>query len=188
MNNINEGKYDKNRFKAIFLAGAPASGKTEFYKAVLAGKDMKHLDSDKVMMFLIKKYGGDPKDTSNYSKFQKDVKAKLKMMNKIYREGGLGLVVDGTGRNAERIKKIKKELEDFGYDTAIVYVKTPIKKAMEKAKQRERGVDQDFIKKVYKDLNKNIPEYQNIFKTFIEINSEDDYDSAEKKINSWLRS
>lgn len=185
---IFEGKYDKNRFKAIFLAGTPASGKTEFYNAVLKNKDMKHLDSDKVMTFLVNKYGGDLGDTSNYSKFQKDVKAKLNLMNKIYKQGGLGMVIDGTGRDKDMILKLKKDLENFGYDTIMVYVKTPINKAIEKAKKRERGVDQEYIKQVYKDLSKNISTYKNNFKKVIEVNSEDEFDSSEKEINKWLRS
>jgi predicted kinase len=184
---LTEGKYDKNRFKAIFLVGAPAAGKTEFYKEILANKDMKHLDPDKVMVFLIKKYGGSLKDTSNYTKFQKSVKTKLEMINNIYKNGGLGLVIDGTGRNIDLIKKLKKDLESFKYDTLMVYIKTPIQKAMEKAKQRKRSVDNEFIKKVYTDLNKNIPEYKKIFNKFIEVNSEDEYKKAEKKINQWLK-
>lgn len=183
---ILEGKYDKNTFKAIFLAGTPASGKTEFYQYALKHKDMKHLDADKVMMFLINKYGGDAKDTKNYSKFQKDVKNKLKTMNKMYTKGGLGLVIDGTGKNIEMIEKLKKKLETYGYKTSMVFIKTPLDKAIKKAEKRKRAVDLEYIKDTYKSLSKNIFLYQKMFNPFIEINSEEEYKEAEKKINRWL--
>lgn len=186
MVDIFEGRFDKYRFKAIFLIGAPASGKTEFYNSALKHKNLKHIDSDKVMMFLIKKYGGNPKDTGNYTKWENDVKNKLNTMSRIYKEGGLGLVADGTGRDLEKIKNLKKNIEKYGYETAMVYLKTPLSKSIKKANERERGVDIEYIKDTYKALTKNVIEYKKIFTTFIEINSVDEYPIAEKKINSWL--
>lgn len=184
---ILEGKHDKNKFKAVFLSGTPASGKTEFYDFALKHKDMKHLDADKVMMFLIKKYGGDAKDTDNYTKFKKDVRNKLEMMNKMYTKGGLGLVIDGTGRDVNLIKKLKDQLEKYGYETAMIFIKTPLIKAIEKSKKRERAVDIDYIKDTYKQLGKNIPQYKNMFSPFIEVNDTKEFREAEKKIDKWLK-
>lgn len=188
MSNIFEGKHDKNRYKAIFLIGAPASGKTEFYKYALAHKDMKHLDSDRVMMFLINKHGGNPKDTRNYTKWQQNVRDKLDAMSKNYKEGGLGLVIDGTGKNLKQTLKLKKDVERHGYKTAVVYLKTPLNKALKKAEKRERGVDVEYIKDTYRDLSKNVAVYKEKFSTFIEINDIKEYREAERKINRWLRS
>lgn len=186
MNNIFEGRFDKYRFKAIFIIGTPASGKTEFYNYALRHKNLKHLDSDKVMMFLIKKYGGSPKDTSNYTKWQAEVKSKLDMMSKMYKEGGLGLAIDGTGKDINNIKRIKNDVEKYGYETAMVYLKTPLKKAIEKSKDRERAVDVEYIKDTYKSLIDNIKEYKKIFSPLIEINSKEEFPEAEKEIRNWL--
>jgi len=186
MIDILEGRFDKYRFKAVFLIGAPASGKTEFYNEALRHKNLKHLDSDKVMMFLIKKYGGNPKDTENYTKWQKNVQGKLDMMSRMYKEGGLGLVIDGTGKNFERIKNLKKDVESYGYETAMVYIKTPLKSAIERSKKRSRGVDTEYIKDTYRALLKNSKEYKKMFPLFIEVNSVSEYPYAEKKINTWL--
>lgn len=188
MFDLNEGRFDKYQFKAVFLIGPPASGKTEFYEAELKMKDLKHIDSDKVMMFLIKRYGGNPKDTSNYTKWQGKVKEKLETMNRIYTEGGLGLAIDGTGQNLERIKRIKKQLESLGYKTAMVYINTPIQKAIERSKTRNRAVDVDYIKKVYKKLITNVPIYREMFDPFIEINDVSEYNQKGKILKRWLDS
>ena len=41
-----EGVYDKNIFKAIFLAGGPGSGKSYVAKASTAGMGLKMVNSD----------------------------------------------------------------------------------------------------------------------------------------------
>lgn len=182
-----EGQHDKYTQKAIFLIGIPASGKTEFYYHALKHKHLKHMDSDKVMAFLVGKHGGSLRDTSNYTRWQKSVAQKLDAMSDMYKSGKLGLVIDGTGRNIEKIKEIKKNLEDeHGYKTAMVFINTPLTKAIEKAKRRDRAVDLSYIKKVYSDLSKNTEEYRKIFNPFIEVNSVKEYDKAERKVNRWL--
>lgn len=186
MNNIFEGRFDRYRFKAVFLVGIPASGKTEFYNSVLMHKNLKHIDSDKVMMFLIKKYGGNPKDTKNYSKWENSIKSKLDMMAKIYKEGGLGLVIDGTGKNIDKIKEIKKDIERYGYETSMIYIKTPLNKSIKRSKERGRAVDLGYIKDVYRSLSKNIEEYKKMFTPFIEVSDVSEHPAAEKKISSWL--
>lgn len=183
-----EGRFDKYQHKAVFLIGLPASGKTEFYEAELKRKYLKHMDSDKVMMFLIRKYGGDPKDTSNYTKWQKSVKEKLDNMSNMYTNEGLGLVIDGTGQNFSNIATIKKKLETLNYKTAMVYINTPLLKAIERAKTRERGVDLEYIKKVYKKLATNVPKYRVMFNPFIEVNSAEEFSKKGKEIKRWLNS
>ena len=43
---INEGVYDKNIFKAFFLAGGPGSGKSWVSARTLMGQGMKVINSD----------------------------------------------------------------------------------------------------------------------------------------------
>lgn len=187
---IYEGVHDQNTFKAIFLAGPPASGKTEFYTYALKGKNLKHLDSDKIMSFLIKKYGGDIRDTSSYDKFHKKVYQKLDMMNKMYTNGGLGLAIDGTGHNTEKYLRLKDQLEGLGYKTMMVFVNRPIEKSMEYADQRERAVDKSYIKKVAAALQDNIPVYKSRFNDFIEVEGMNDesYETGRKAVNVFLAS
>ncbi len=186
MKTIVEGKFDQYTFKAVFIIGGPASGKTEFYNYALKNKNLKHLDSDKIMAFLIKKYGGSLQDTNNYSKWESEIKNKLNMMSTMYKEGGLGLAIDGTGKNIQNIINLKRDVEKYGYKTAMIYIKTSLQDSIEKSKKRDRAVDLEYIKDTYRDLSKNVSEYRKMFDVFIEVNSIEEYKKAEKKINSWL--
>lgn len=186
---IMEGPHDKNKKKAIFLSGMPGSGKTEFYKKVLDDKNLKRLDTDIIYSYLVKKSESDDiKDPKNYDKYGKEVGEKLKSLNRLYTKNELGLVIDSTGGNSSKILKIKNDLEAKGYDTCMVFIKTPVKSSFDRIKKRERGVDKDYAKNIYKKLNKNVELYKSAFNKFWEVNNEKDYLSLEGPIQNFLRS
>jgi len=188
MRSIFEGPHDKNTYKAVFLAGAPASGKTEFYKYSLSGKNLKHLDSDRVLEFLVKKEGGDMMNTSNYSKFQKRTNEILGSMVSSYISGGLGLVIDGTGQSTSKYLEIKSKLEEKGYKTMMVFISRPIEKSKEYARTRKRAVDSSYIETVARNLKQNIGVYKDAFSTFVEVEGMNDnsYLQASKVVNKFL--
>ena len=66
---INEGVYDKNIFKAFFLAGGPGSGKSWVSARTLMGQGMKVINSDDGFENYAKKVGLELKMT-NMSAFQ----------------------------------------------------------------------------------------------------------------------
>ena len=55
-----------------------------------------------------------------------------------YIQGRLGLVIDGTGKDYEKIKTQKIELEKLGYETAMIFVNTNIETAVARDEKRER--------------------------------------------------
>ena len=55
-----------------------------------------------------------------------------------YIQGRLGLVIDGTGKDYEKIKTQKIELEKLGYETAMIFVNTNIETAVARD-EREKG-------------------------------------------------
>ena len=131
-----EGVNDKGILKAVFLAGGPGSGKTYVAKQIfgiperfnISMSGMKMVNSDKELKFLLKKYGfgtdldkmpdevfdnltGDGKDASGLRKFAKSL---TKERERLYRNGRLGMIIDGTGHNFGKIQSKKKELEEKG--------------------------------------------------------------------------
>ena len=54
---LQEGVYDPNIFKAIFLAGGPGSGKSYVAKRTLGGQGLKVVNSDDAFEKLLKKAG-----------------------------------------------------------------------------------------------------------------------------------
>ena len=164
------GNDDKGIFKAIFLAGGPGSGKT-FVAQKLFGipetlttsvGGLKLVNQDTEFEHLLKKYFG----TIEIDKFPPDVFADLikptdqggsnmrpfaKELNKeklrLYTKGKLGVIIDGTAHKIDKIKEQKKELEDLGYDTYMVFVNTTLEAALDRNEKRERTVPVDVAKK-----------------------------------------
>ena len=55
-----------------------------------------------------------------------------------YVEGRLGLVIDSTGRDYDKIKSQNDMLKQLGYDTYMIFVNTSLEVALERNKRRER--------------------------------------------------
>ncbi len=139
--NLNEGINDPGKLKAIFLAGGPGSGKDFVMNSVLAGEGLREINSDTAFEFLMKKHGLNMKMPKE-EKVERDiVRGKAKKTTKKKEElslaGRLGLIINGTADDLEKIKRVKSELESDGYETMMVFVNT----SNEVSKQRnfERG-------------------------------------------------
>ena len=183
-----EGVDDKGIFKAIFLAGGPGSGKT-FVAQKLFGipetlttsvGGLKLVNQDTEFEHLLKKYFG----TIEIDKFPPDVFADLikptdqggsnmrpfaKELNKeklrLYTKGKLGVIIDGTAHKIDKIKEQKKELEDLGYDTYMVFVNTTLEAALDRNEKRERTVPVDVAKKSWQDVQDNMAKLKRLFKS-----------------------
>jgi len=81
-----------------------------------------------------------------------------------YLKGRLGLVIDGTGRDAMKILDQKDKLEQLGYSTAMIFVNTDKKTALRRNSERERKLDPEEISKMWDNVQKNIGKYQRTFK------------------------
>ena len=182
-----EGVQDKGILKAVFLAGGPGSGKTYVVKNIFGIPDkfnismtgMKMVNSDKELKYLLKKYGfgtdldilpdelfrqlTDP-DFEDYSGLRDYSKGLTKQREKQYREGRLGMIIDGTGHKFSKIQSHKKELEAVGYDTYMIFVNTSLERAQERNQLRDRILPPKLLEKSWKDVQQNIGAFQNLFK------------------------
>ena len=123
-----EGVHDKGIFKAMFLAGGPGSGKDYVLDKTLAGHGMTEINSDKALEYLMDKKGLD-KTMPASEKIERDVeRGKAKNMTELRQRlalhGRNGVIINGTGDDPEKIKRIKDRLEELGYDTAMIMVNT----------------------------------------------------------------
>ena len=111
-----------------------------------------------------------------------------------YIQGRLGLVIDGTGKDYEKIKTQKIELEKLGYETAMIFVNTNIETAVARDEKRERTLGVREITPMWQAVQKNIGRFQNLFRQnmFIVDNSDgSDYERAilgtYRKVGAWTR-
>ena len=115
-----------------------------------------------------------------------------KARQKNYLEGRLGLIIDGTGRDADKILKQKAHLEELGYDTYMIFVNTSLDVALQRNAERSRSVQEPIVVKSWKDVQANIGKFSNMFRGgFIVVDNndagEDILKQVEKRVRGLLR-
>ena len=177
-NELQEGVYDPNILKAFFLAGGPGSGKSYVVKRTTGGLGMKILNSDDHFERLLKQSGLDSKMPPE-EKQPRDVardraKEITKRQRDNYVDGRLGLIIDGTGKNYDKIAYQARELEGLGYDTHMIFVNTSLDVALQRNKERDRSVPEPLVVKLWNAVQRNIGKFSNFFKgNFIIIDNND---------------
>ena len=177
---INEGVYDKNIFKAFFLAGGPGSGKSWVSARTLMGQGMKVINSDDGFENYAKKVGLELKMT-NMSAFQTKQKNFLRTrakrgtmsMHQHAIDGRLGLIMDSTARDTARIEAEAQSMRYLGYDTYMVFVNTTLEVALKRNELRPRSVPEPIVRNSHTQIQKNIPKLRAIFgsKNFVEVDN-----------------
>ena len=190
---LTEGVFDKGILKAVFMAGGPGSGKSYVAsqlfgipkKVNVSVSGLKTVNSDTEFEALLRKYGFETFGTGklDIDKWPQEVfdaiaggdedsetmtvrkKAKLltKQRKKLYMEGRLGMIIDGTGHDYAKLKKEKDQLEKMGYDCYMVFVNTSLKVAKQRNKERARTLPEDILEKSWKDVQNNLGKFQGLF-------------------------
>ena len=178
---LQEGVYDPNIFKAFFLAGGPGSGKSYVVKRTTKMFGMRVVNSDDVFEKLVKSTGMNM-DMRNYTKAQEKRRDELrdiakrvtKAREKNYVDGRLGLIIDGTGKNYDKIEKQMRELQQLGYDSHMIFVNTSLDVALQRNEERPRKLPENIVVSSWNNVQKNICKFQNLFRqNFIIVDNND---------------
>lgn len=125
---LHEGVYDKGIFRAVFMAGSPGSGKDYVMHKTLGGHGLREINSDVAFEHSMKKQGLNPKMPDSEQSQRDLLRAKAKdttnLKKKLSEQGRNGVIINGTGDDHEKIKKIKDHLESLGYQTHMIFVHT----------------------------------------------------------------
>ena len=223
---LHEGVYDKGILKAVFLAGGPGSGKGYISKGLfgipkkisVSAYGMKVVNQDKAFEMLL---GDGPKgfgfgtdlddmpdevfrqltdpDYEDYSGLRDKAKDLTTRQKKLYMNGRLGLIIDGTGHKYGKILEQKRELEEIGYDCFMVFVYTDLDVAQKRNMERPRKLNPELVETSWNDVQKNKISYQGLFgnsnfmmvdnsKTLDEKKAIDKFDMLMKKgINKFIK-
>ena len=180
-NELQEGVYDPNIFKAFFLAGGPGSGKSYVVTRTTKMFGMRVVNSDDVFEKLVKAAGMNM-DMRNYTAAQEKRRDELrdiakrvtKVREKNYVDGRLGLIIDGTGKNYDKIEKQMRELQQLGYDSHMIFVNTSLDVALERNAKRPRKLPEPIVVSSWNNVQKNIGKFQNLFRqNFIIVDNND---------------
>ena len=164
---LQEGLYDPNIFKAFFLAGGPGSGKTFVTRNAFGGTGLRQINSDSAFETALKKHGLSLKMPEDEAEARDILRARAKGMTGTMLDmsikGRLGLIVDGTGRDYDKINQQVGHLKSLGYDCYMIFVNTSLEVALERNAQRERSVPEYVTRKSWTAVQSNIGKFQNLF-------------------------
>ena len=158
---ITEGVYDPSIFKAFFLAGGPGSGKSWVSARALSGMGLKVINSDNAFTSLLNKEkmslkfaDHTPKEIEKRDKIRDRSKSIAGMQLAKALEGRLGLIIDSTARDVEKIQQEAKNLRNLGYDIHMVFVNTSLDVALERNRNRPRSLPDAIIINSHKQIQK----------------------------------
>jgi predicted kinase len=209
---LTEGVYDPGIFKAIFIAGGPGSGKGYVVNKLFglnslnkfSSQGIKLINSDIAFEKFLK--NNNIKTSELDSIFQTDrdtydkvidpgregAKKTTDYMQNKFTENRLGILIDGTGKNADKINAQKKILEDIGYDCYLIFVNTSLDIAKQRNKQRDRVVPEPVVVKSWQEVQNNLGKFQSMFSnkmTIVDNNDSTPIDAnVHKTINKFLTS
>ena len=184
---IGEGVNDPGILKAFFMAGGPGSGKSyvagELFGIPKAGFStvsydlgLKLVNSDQAFELLLKKEkidmaelmkmkDSDPEAWNKAMEIRDRAKRITKNTQKLYLQGRLGMIIDGTGKNYSKIEKQVEELRALGYDCYMVFVNTSKEVALKRNNARTRKLPEDMVLKMWNEVQANIGKFQRLFKS-----------------------
>lgn len=184
---LNEGVYDPGILKCIFLAGGPGSGKSTVAAEIfgisggmtVSHQGLKSVNSDTAFEAQLKKNGIDGKELARIEKEDPQLwkaitedpngirnlaKETTKKIKAFYEAGRLGMIIDGTGDDVEKIARQKKEAEALGYDTFMIFINTSLEVAKHRnANRQSRRLPDDLLLSSWKECQNNLGKFQTIF-------------------------
>ena len=164
---LQEGVYDPNIFNAIFLAGGPGSGKSYVQRRTTGGLGMKLINSDDIYEKLLKDAGLETTPEDIYSDQGQEIrgraKATTKRMQGNFLDGRLGLIIDGTGKDYDKIATQVAGLKNLGYDCYMIFVNTSLDTAQERNKMRKRTLPEKEVAAMWNAVQQNIGKFQRLF-------------------------
>ena len=183
---LQEGLQDPNIFKAFFLAGGPGSGKSYVVRYSTGGTGLRVVNSDDIFEKYLKDAGLSMKMPPEEWEANQKERARAKKVTASrkanYIEGRIGMVIDGTGKEYDKIRQQKADLEAIGYDCHMIFVNTSIDVALERNAARERTVPEDVAITSWKAVQGNIGKFSSLFRgTFVPVDNnkaDDDIEMA----------
>ena len=212
---IQEGINDPGIFKAFFTAGGPGSGKSYVASRTGVGKlspyGLKLVNSDIQFEKLLKDAGLEMNPETIFSPKGQEIRGRAKSLTKKqqagYVQGRLGLLIDGTGKDYAKIKKMADSLRKIGYDTYMMFVNTSLDTAQQRNMMRERKLEPDEVAEMWKAVQSNMGKFQRYFgreqfilidnnnatekifdKVYVEIGKLIDKEPSSRAAHAWMKS
>ena len=168
---LQEGLNDPNIFKAFFLAGGPGSGKSFVVRKTTGGTGLRIVNSDDIFEKYLKDAGFDmdmrtakaEREAEERDKLRQRAKAITKKRKDNYIAGRIGLIIDGTGKDYDKIAKQSTELKQLGYERYMIFVITTLDVALARNAERERSVHDSVATTAWNAVQNNLGKFSQHF-------------------------
>lgn len=174
--------------KAVFMAGPAGSGKSYISKQIIPTNFItinvddtyeELLKSSGIGMNLTKMSPEQLKKTGELMS-QARKATDIKLQNTI--KDAKNIIIDSVGSSSKVILKKKQQLEELGYDTFMVMIYVSPITSLERNMSRERSLLPGIVIRSWRDVNKNIDTYKQMFgDNFVLINN--DPEQAKKEFD-----
>jgi hypothetical protein len=165
--NLNRGL-----FKAIFVTGGPGSGKDVIIREAIAESRAVELNLKQAFDYLADKQ----KLSEKTSDFRREA---IRQRNP--------LIINGPADSAEDLMYVKEELEEFGYDTLMVFVNTTNEVSQERNTKLSRMMMESIRYDKWMQAQKNKELFSEKFDDFIYFDNTGTLESIEEDItNTYL--
>jgi len=159
---LSEGRYDQFNHKVVFMAGSPGSGKTTV-RTKIFGTQIKVVDPDSLAQLMLRSQTQEQEqDFASHPLAKQAEKFRQSWLRQ-----GLGMIIDGTGRNFEDYKLKRQQFLDYNYDTAMILVHVPLDQAIANVEKRQaqtgRQVDRDYLQHAWQQVQENRDRYKRLF-------------------------
>ncbi len=169
---LQESVNDRSVLKAIFVAGIPAAGKSYTVSQISDGAiPLRVVNTDHVIEFFHRKGLIDMRNKNEQRAVLDQAKKTTKEQLYHWLNGTLPLVIDSTSSNEQNIIRRKGLLQSLGYDVAMVWVNVDVETAVSRAANRERTVDEAFIRRSHELAEENKEYFRANFNNFVEVDN-----------------
>jgi cytidylate kinase len=165
--------------KAIFMAEPAGSGKSYIAKQLIPS-NFKTINVDDTYEELLKTSGigmklaqMSPEELQKAAQLMAQARKTTDQKYKQLTSQLNNILIDSVGGSANVIAKKKQELENLGYDTAMLMTYVSPITSLERNKQRDRSLLPSIVLRSWRDVNTNINAYKQMFEdNFVLVNNE----------------
>ena len=99
------------------------------------------------------------------------------------------MVIDGTGKDYNKIASEASQLKQIGYDIHMVFVNTSLDVALERNRNRPRSLPDAIIINSHKQIQKNMGRLQRIFgaRNFVVVDNNEPAEDVNPAVNKRIR-
>ena len=128
---------------------------------------MKIVNSDDIYEKMLKDAGLEATPEDIYSDEGQEIRGRAKAVTKRmqgnFLEGRLGLIIDGTGKDYDKIANQVAGLKGIGYECSMIFVNTSLDTAQERNKQRKRTLPEKEVETMWNGVQQNMGKFQRLF-------------------------